>query len=186
MTIPPLAAKKPTRRVHHDDVYIDDYEWLRDKDNPEVLAHLAAENAYTDARTAHLGLLREQLFEEFTGRTQETDLSVPVREGRWWYYTRTVEGQEYGIHCRAPISGPDDWAPPVIAPASVQAPVGLPGEQLLLDDNVEAAGHEFYSLGSFDVSADGTRLLYAADTEGDERYTIRVRDLATGQNLPDV
>ncbi|TFB93633.1 S9 family peptidase [Cryobacterium sp. HLT2-28] len=185
MIIPPLAAKKPTRRVHHDDVYIDDYEWLRDKDDPAVLAHLGAENDYTDARTAHLELLREQLFEEFKGRTQETDLSVPVREGRWWYYTRTVEGQEYGIHCRAPITGPDDWEPPVITADGDPAAAGLPGEQQLLDDNAEAAGHDFYSLGSFDVSADGSRLLYAVDTEGDERYTIRVRDLATGQNLPD-
>jgi oligopeptidase B len=186
MTTPPLTAKKPTRRVHHDDVYIDDYEWLRDKDNPEVLAHLTVENDHTNARTSHLALLREQLFEEFKGRTLETDLSVPVREGQWWYYTRTVEGQDYGIHCRAPIASPGDWEPPVIASAGENVPAGLPGEQLLLDDNVEAAGHEFYSLGSFDVSVDGTLLLYAADIEGDERYTIRVRNLATGQNLPDV
>jgi oligopeptidase B len=197
---PPLAAKKPVERLHHNDLFVDDYEWLRDKESPEVLAHLEAENVYTDARTRALAPLREQLFSEIKARTRETDLSVPVREGQWWYYTRTVEGQEYGIHCRAPISGPDDWAPPVLDPeaeagtpgaeetpaaASVVGRAGLPGEQVLLDDNAEAAGHDFYALGSFDVSADATRLLYAVDTEGDERYTIRVRDLTTGENFAD-
>ena len=204
MTTAPIAAKKPRQRIHHNDVYVDNYEWLRDKENPEVIAHLEAENTYTDARTTHLELLQEQIFEEIKDRTQETDLSVPVRRGDWWYYTRTVEGQEYGIHCRAPISGPDGWAPPVLpgpAPApgapgstggvspgsttSAGPTTGLPGEQVLLDDNAEAAGHDFYSLGSFDISTDGSLLLYAIDIEGDERYTIRVRTAATGQNLAD-
>ncbi|KFF60814.1 protease 2 [Cryobacterium sp. MLB-32] len=181
MSTPPIAAKKPQQRIHHADVHVDNYEWLRDKENPEVIAHLDAENAYTDRRTAHLELLQEQIFDEIKGRTQETDLSVPVRRGDWWYYTRTVEGQEYGIHCRAPITDLDDWVPPVVDAAGA----GLPGEQILLDDNVEATGQDFYSLGSFDLSTDGTRLLYAADVEGDERYTIRVRTIATGENLTD-
>ncbi|WP_223693891.1 S9 family peptidase [Leifsonia poae] len=175
MIKPPQTAKKPTERVQHGDVYIDDYEWLRDKDDPAVLAHLHEENAYTNARTDHLGLLREQIFEEIKGRTRETDLSVPTREGDWWYYTRTVEGRQYGIHCRAPIADADDWEPPTLDEETQRA--GLPGEQILLDDNLEAEGHDFYSLGSFDVSADGTRLLWAVDTEGDERYTIRIRSL---------
>ncbi|WP_104126576.1 S9 family peptidase [Cryobacterium sp. Y57] len=179
---PPLAHKKPQNREYHGDVYIDDYEWLRNKDSPEVIAHLEAENSYTDARTAHQEPLRQQIFNEIKNRTQETDLSVPVRRGNYWYYTRTVEGQEYGIHCRAPISSPSDWAAPLI---SGSAQVGLTGEQILLDDNVEADGHEFFSLGSFDLSDDGTHLLYAVDVEGDERYTIRVRVIATGENLPD-
>lgn len=182
MSTPPLAAQKPQQRIHHSDVYVDNYEWLRDKESPEVIGHLEAENAYTHARTGHLELLQEQLFEEIKGRTQETDLSVPVRRGDWWYYTRTSEGREYGIHCRAPIADPDDWVPPIV---TVVDGVGLPGEQILLDDNVEAAGHDFYSLGSFDLSADGSMLLYATDVEGDERYTIRVRVLATGENLAD-
>ncbi|WP_104134776.1 S9 family peptidase [Cryobacterium sp. Y62] len=177
---PPLATKKPQRREHHNDVYIDDYEWLRDKASPEVIAHLEAENSYTEARTATQEPLRQQIFTEIKNRTQETDLSVPVRRGAFWYYTRTVEGQEYGIHCRAPISGPNDWAPPVLGTNQ-----SVPGEQILLDDNVEAAGHEFFSLGSFDLSEDGTQLLYAVDVEGDERYTIRMRTIATGENLPD-
>ncbi|TFD26353.1 S9 family peptidase [Cryobacterium cryoconiti] len=187
MTTPPRAARKPQQRIFHNDVFTDDYEWMRDKDSPEVIAHLEAENTFTDARTAHLSLLQEQVFEEIKGRTQETDLSVPVRQGAWWYYTRTVEGQEYGIHCRAPISDPGDWTPPLLPePLSGETTTaGLPGEQIVLDDNAEAAGHEFYSLGSTDVSVDGTRLLYAVDTEGDERYTLRVRTVATGETLAD-
>jgi oligopeptidase B len=180
----PQTARKPTERVQHGDVYIDDYEWLREKDDPEVLAHLHEENAYTNARTENLSLLREQIFEEIKERTRETDLSVPTREGDWWYYTRTVEGKQYGIHCRAPIASADDWEPPALDEDAQQG--GLSGEQILLDDNVEAEGHDFYSLGSFDVSADGTRLLWAVDTEGDERYTIRIRSLVDdGVVFPD-
>ncbi|WP_235480402.1 S9 family peptidase [Leifsonia sp. Leaf264] len=182
---PPVTPKQPTERTHHGDTVVDDYEWLRAKEDPAVLAHLHEENAYTKARTEKLGLLQEQIFEEIKNRTQETDLSVPRREGDWWYYTRTVEGSQYGIHCRAPISGPDDWTPPVLeGDASV-----LPGEQVLLDDNAEADGQDFYSLGSFDVSTDGSTLLYATDLEGDERYTIRLRSLApdaAGDEFADV
>ncbi|MGH1524281.1 S9 family peptidase [Leifsonia sp. L25] len=184
MLTPPNTAKKPTERSHHGDVVVDDYEWLRDKDDPAVIAHLHEENAYTNARTEKLAVLREQIFDEIKSRTRETDLSVPTREGDWWYYTRTVEGKQYGIHCRAPIDGPDDWEPPALDEQAQQH--GLPGEQVLLDDNAEAEGHDFYALGSFDVSTDGTRLLYAVDTEGDERYTIRVRSLTgDGEAFPD-
>ena len=177
----PRAAVHPTTRTHHGDDVVDEYEWLRAKDDPAVIAHLEAENAYTDARTAHLAPLRQRIFDEIKGRTLETDLSVPTRQGDWWYYGRTVEGKQYGIHCRAPLAAPDDWTPPRLEPG---APV--PGEQVLLDGNEAAAGHEFFSLGSFDVSTDGTRLLYGVDVEGDERYTLRVRDLATGEDLADV
>ncbi len=177
---PPKTEKRPIQRVHHGDVHVDDYEWLRQKDDPDVIAHLHEENAYTKARTEHLSILQEQLFEEIRRRTKETDLSVPTREGDWWYFTRTVAGRQYGIHCRAPIASPDDWEPPVLpettgdelTDASYEP---LPGEQVLLDDNVEAEGHEFFSLGSFDVTADGSTLLYAVDVDGDERYTIRLR-----------
>lgn len=182
MITPPVAATKPVQRVHHNDVYIDNYEWLREKDNPEVIAHLEAENAYTEARTSHLQILQEQIFEEIVERTLETDLSVPVRRGDWWYYSRTVEGLEYGIHCRAPLAHVDDWDPPVVSPKA-GAP-GLPGEQILLDDNAEASGHEFYSLGSFDISSDGGLLLYGVDTEGDERYTLRIRNIAPDRIRP--
>ncbi len=173
MLTPPLAPQIPTQRVHHGDVYIDNYEWMREKDSPEVQAHLHAENAYTKARTDHLGVLREQIFEEIKGRTRETDLSVPVRHGDWWYFTRTIEGQQYGVHCRAPITDPADWNPPTIA--APDATTTLPGEQVLLDDNEQSEGHDFYAVGTFSVSADGTMLLYGIDVEGDERYTLRVR-----------
>jgi oligopeptidase B len=166
-------------RSHHGDVFDDPYEWLRDKDDASVVAHIEAENAYTDARTAHLGGLREQIFQEIKGRTLETDLSVPTRRGQWWYFSRTEEGKQYGIHCRAPLASPDDWTPPVPEGA-------LPGEQVLLDGNAEADGEEFFSLGTFEVSTDGRLLLYGVDTSGDERYTLRVRDLETGATLPDV
>ncbi|WP_157006305.1 S9 family peptidase [Agromyces laixinhei] len=183
MLTPPKTDKRPVERVHHGDVVVDDYDWLRDKDDPEVLAHLHEENAYTKAATEHLAILQEQIFDEITTRTKETDLSVPTREGDWWYYTRTVEGREYGIHCRVAAAGPDDWDPPVTDDSG--AP--LPGEQVLLDDNAEAEGHDFYSLGSFDVTANGSTLLYATDLEGDERYTIRLRSLdGSGREYDDV
>ncbi|WP_454112286.1 S9 family peptidase [Microbacterium aurum] len=177
---PPVAPARPITRTHHGDEVVDRYEWLRAKEDADVVAHLEAENAYTAQRTAHLAGLRERIFGEIRSRTLETDLSVPTRQGDWWYYGRTVEGQQYGIHCRAPLASPDDWTPPVLTPGEPVA-----GEVVLLDGNTEAAGHEFFSLGSFDVSTDGGRLLYGVDVEGDERYTLRIRDLATGEDLPD-
>lgn len=176
----PVAEKRPQARVHHGDEFIDDFEWLRDKEDPAVIAYLEEENAFTDASTAHLAGLRQSIFDEIKSRTLETDLSVPVRSGLWWYYSRTVEGQQYGIHCRRPVAGPDDWTPPVLVAGSSPT-----DEQILLDDNVEATGFDFYSLGSFDVSTDGNLLAYSVDTVGDERYTLRIRDLETGLNLPD-
>jgi oligopeptidase B len=179
---PPSAPRQPQQRVHHGDTFIDNYEWMRRKEDPELLAYLEAENAYTDQQTLPGAALRTQLFNEIKGHTQETDLSVPVREGEWWYYSRTEEGQQYAIHCRAPISGPHDWTPPSITDAAVP----VPGEQVILNDNVEAAEHEFYSLGSFDVTTEGNTLLFGVDTVGDERYTVRLRNIATGESLDDV
>ncbi|QJU53741.1 S9 family peptidase [Herbiconiux sp. KACC 21604] len=179
-SVPPRAPRVPTERVHHGDVVIDAFEWLRDKDDPEVIAYLEAENAYTEEQTAHLDALRGKLFDEIKSRTLETDLSVPVRDGDHWYYTRTIEGSQYGVHCRAAVAGPGDWTPPKLV-----AGEPVPGEQIVLDDNVEAEGHDFFSLGSFDVSPDGNLLAYAVDVVGDERYTLRIRDLRTGENLPD-
>jgi oligopeptidase B len=178
---PPRAAHKSARREHHGDVVLDPYEWLRQKDDPEVLEHLRAENAYTDARMAHLDGLRDTIVGEITARTLETDMSIPVREGDWWYYGRTVEGQQYGIQCRVPAAHAA-WTPPP-APADPSQP--REGEQIVIDANVEAEGHDFFSLGSLDVSDDGRWLLFAVDTEGDERYTLRIRDLTTGDTLPD-
>ncbi|GAA3899524.1 S9 family peptidase [Microbacterium invictum] len=177
----PVAPTRPFTRSHHGDDVADHYEWLRAKDDEVVIAHLKDENAYTHSRTAHLAGLREDIFQEMKQRTLETDLSVPTRRGNWWYYSRTVEGSQYGIHCRAPLADPDDWTPPELT-----ADTEIDGEQVMLDGNVEAEGHEFFSLGSFDTSTDGTRLLYGVDLAGDERYTLRIRDLSTGTDLADV
>lgn len=179
MTDAPTADRRSTLRTHHGDTFDDPYEWLRAKDSDEVIAHLEAENAHTDAETAHLAGLRERLFQEIKGRVQETDLSVPTRRGDWWYYSRTQEGAQYGIHCRAAADA-DDWTPPRLEPG-----VPVPGEEILLDSNVEAEGREFFSLGAFDTSDDATKLLWSTDFEGDELYTVRVRDLTTGTTLED-
>ena len=170
----PVAARRASRREHHGDVFLDPYEWLRDKDDPEVLAHLEAENAYADAMTAHLAPLREQLFEEIRSRTQETDLSVPVASGPWWYYSRSVEGQQYAIECR--VQRIEGEPRPALVPGE-----SVPGEQILLDVNLEADGHEFFSLGALTVSPDHAWLAYAVDVHGDERFALRVKDLGTGQ-----
>ncbi|WP_082561986.1 S9 family peptidase [Microbacterium sp. Root61] len=181
VTTPPVAPRTSTPRTHHGDTFDDPYEWMREKEDAAVLAHLEAENAYTEARTAHLSGLRETIFQEIKNRTLETDLSVPSRRGDWWYYGRTEEGQQYGIQCRAPLTDPADWTPPVLEPG-----VPVPGEQVLFDGNIEADGFDFFSLGAFDVTDDGRRMLFGVDTTGDERYTVRVRDLATGEDLADV
>ncbi|ABP56535.1 S9 family peptidase [Salinispora tropica] len=175
----PVAKRMPTERTHHGDTFTDEYAWLAGKDDPATIAYLTTENAYTEARTAHLADLREQLFEEIRQRTQETDLSVPARKGGHWYYTRTVEGQQYGVQCRRAVhDGETD--PPVS-----QDGAPLADEEVLLDGNVLAAGHDFFALGAFDVSPDGRWLAYSTDFSGDERFTLRVKDLTTGELLPD-
>ncbi|MEH6795772.1 MAG: S9 family peptidase [Rhodococcus sp. (in: high G+C Gram-positive bacteria)] len=181
MTItPPVAKKVPHERTHHGDTFIDNYEWLRAKEDPEVIAYLEAENVYTEQQTAGLESLRGKIFDEIKSRTQETDLSVPTRMGQWWYYSRTVEGKSYGLQCRCPVDSPDDWTPPTLS-----SDVDVPGEQVLLDANLEAEGHDFFSLGAFSISLDGTLLAYSTDTEGDERYTLRFKNLETGELLAD-
>jgi oligopeptidase B len=166
----------PHERTFHGDTVNDEYFWLIDKDDPQTSAYLEAENTWTERATEHLADLRDTVFQEIKGRTQETDLSVPSRKGAYWYYTRTVEGKQYGIHCRVPVQpGQDD------------PPMGedRPGEEVLLDGNELAEGKNFFALGTFDVSADGNRLAYSTDFDGDERFTLRVKDLRTGEVLPD-
>ncbi|MFP5291229.1 MAG: oligopeptidase B, partial [Actinomycetes bacterium] len=176
----PVPRRVPTERTHHGHTFVDDYEWLRDKESPDVLAHLEAENAWTKERTAHLEELRAAVFGEIKARTKETDLSVPQRVGDWWYYGRTVEGKQYGVSCRCPVEGPDDWDPP-----QLDAETDVPGEQVLLDLNELAEGHSFFSLGTASVSPDGNLLAYSTDTVGDERYLLHVLDLRSGDLLPD-
>ncbi|MGK5441321.1 S9 family peptidase [Micromonospora sp. URMC 105] len=178
-TAAPVANRVPAERTHHGDTVIDEYAWLAVKDDPATIAHLTAENAYTEARTAHLEGLRAELFEETRRRTQETDLSVPSRKGGYWYYTRTVEGQQYGVHCRRAVRD-GETTPPVSADG---AP--LDGEEVLLDGNLLAEGQDFFALGAFDVSPDGRWLAYSTDFSGDERFTLRIKDLTTGELLAD-
>ncbi|MBS45451.1 MAG: oligopeptidase B [Nocardioides sp.] len=184
-TSPPRAAARPVTTTHHGIERTDDYDWLRDKESPEVRAHLDAENAWTRARTAHLADLREQVFGEIKARTRQTDLSVPTRVRGHWYYGRTFEGREYGATCRVPVADPADWTPPRPAADAEPDKPALPGEQVLLDLDALADGHDFFSLGGSSVSADGRLLAYAVDTVGDERYTVRVKDLDTGLLLDD-
>src|SRR5204862_5480122 len=132
----------------HGDETIDDYYWLLDRDDPDTISYLDAENAYTEAMTEHLGPLRERLFDEIKARVQETDLSVPTKRGPWWYVTRTEEGKQYPIFCRRPA--PDDE----------------PGEVTLLDGNELAGDSPFFALGVVDVSPDHQVLAYSTDYAG--------------------
>ena len=182
---PPTAPPRPTTTEHHGRKRTDDYDWLRDKESPEVLGYLEAENAWTEHRTAHLAPLRERLFGEIKDRTQETDLSVPTRREGYWYYGRSFEGKEYGASCRVPVADEDDWTPPRPAEDCAPDQPALPGEEVLLDLNELAEGHEFFSLGGSAVSPDSTLLAYSTDVVGDERYTVRVKDLRTGGLLED-
>jgi oligopeptidase B len=172
---PPAARPIPAERRHHGDLVVDDYAWLASKDNPETIAYLEAENAYLAAMTGGQAALQETIFGEIRARTQETDLTVPVRKGGWWYYTRTAEGQQYPVRCRCPAA-PGDTAPPT---AGQDGP--LPDEQVLLDGNELAGDSAFFSLGAFSVSPDGRLLAYSTDFTGSERFTLRVKDLVTGQ-----
>ncbi|NLS09775.1 S9 family peptidase [Nesterenkonia sp. MY13] len=177
---PPQAKKVPTQRTHHGDTVTDPYEWLRDKESPEVIEHLHAENAYTESVTSDQESLRQAIFDEIKHRTVETDLSVPAHRGDFWYFTRTIEGEQHPIYCRVPVQDPESWAPPELEPG-----VELAGEQVYFDTNAEAAKHPFYSLGGMSISEDGALLAYSEDTSGDEHYTLRLRNLQTGENLPE-
>ncbi len=176
---PPIARRVASERTYHGDTFIDEYSWLGEKKNPETIAFLEAENAYTEAMTAGQRELRERIFEEIKARTQETDLSVPARKGGWWYYSRTVEGKQYPLQCRRPVR-PDDAGPPMAADGEP-----LQGEEVLLDANELAADAPFFALGAFDVSPDGRLLAYSTDFDGSERFTMRIKDLTTGETAPD-
>ncbi|TWE13227.1 S9 family peptidase [Rudaeicoccus suwonensis] len=173
---PPVAQRIQHSRTFHGDTVVDDYEWLRDKENPEVVAHLEAENAYTMARTSHLSPLADQVFAEIKAHTQETDVSVPVRLHDWWYFTRTQEGAQYPLHCRVPYDAG------AVAP-QIDAGAPLVGEQVLIDGNREAQGQEFFELGALEVDPTGARIAVLVDFAGDERYALQVRDVATGDVL---
>jgi oligopeptidase B len=176
---PPEAKRIPRPRTFHGDTVIDEYAWLADKDDPDTLDYLRAENDYTEAATAGLASRRGQIFEEIKARIQESDLSVPVRKGGWWHYSRTVEGKQYAVFCRRAVR-PGEVVPPMAEDGKP-----LDGEEELLDGNELAVGHEFFSLGAYQTSPDQRRLAYSTDFSGNERFTIRIKDLATGAMLPD-
>ncbi|MDQ2814255.1 MAG: S9 family peptidase [Actinomycetota bacterium] len=176
---PPSAKQVPSPRTFHGDTVTDEYAWLADKSDPDTIEYLTAENAYTEAATAGLDPLRDQIFEEIKARTQESDLSVPVRKGGWWQYSRTVEGKQYAVYCRRAVA-PGEVIPPLATDGQP-----LEGEEELLDGNELAVGHDFFSLGAFRLSPDQRWLAYSTDFSGNERFTIRIKDLQTGATLPD-
>ncbi|HET9783466.1 MAG TPA: S9 family peptidase [Terriglobales bacterium] len=159
---PPAAKRIPVTVERHGQSFTDDYGWLRGRENPAVLEYLESENHYTAAMTADLQPQAEAIYQEMLGRIQQTDLSVPVRRGEYFYYSRTVEGLQYPIHCRKR--------------GNLEA-----AEEILLDMNQLAAGLEFLSLGSFDVSDDARRLAYTTDNTGMRRYTLHLKNLETGE-----
>ncbi|HEY2861509.1 MAG TPA: S9 family peptidase [Terracidiphilus sp.] len=166
---PPIARKDHKETSLHGLVLTDDYAWLRDKENPEVTQYLEAENAYADAYMAPQAGLRDELYNEMLSHIKQTDISVPYRDGDYWYYTRTEEGKQYAIHCRkrGEVVGPNEDAQ----------------EELLLDGNVLAEGHPFFAIGAVDVSDDARWLAYTVDYTGFRQYTLFIKDLETGEML---
>jgi oligopeptidase B len=163
---PPVAQKKPHVTTIHGDTRTDDYFWLRDKKNPEVLAHLEAENAYTDAVMKGTEALQQKVYDDLRSHIKEADLSVPTRRGDYYYYSRTEAGRQYPIYARKR--------------GTLTAP-----EEVILDINVIAKGHEYIDLGDYTVSPDGNQLAYAVDTVGNADYTLFFKNLTTGEVLPD-
>ncbi|MEI2779541.1 MAG: hypothetical protein V9G19_27000 [Tetrasphaera sp.] len=176
MTGIPEAPRRESVRAHHGSSVNDPFAWMKDREDPELIAYLEAENAYADERTAHLEPLRESIFTEIKTRTQESDLSVPVGDGPWWYYSRTIEGQQYAVHARCPRA-------PGSSRPDIEAGLPVPGEQVLLDGNAAAAGHEYFSIGALTVSADHRLLAAGLDVTGDERFDLTVTDIVTGDVL---
>ena len=168
MASPPAAPRRHHVVSAHGDDREDPWYWLRYRDDPEVLAYLQAENAYTDQEMAPLGGLHDGLFEEMKARIKETDMSVPTRRGPWWYYSRTEEGKNYAIHCRRPARSRTELPP-----------AGEPGgeEQILLDENALAEGSEYFAVGSAAVSHDHLWLAFGTDRAGNEKYELRFRPL---------
>lgn len=163
---PPVASARPVTLHTHDDVRQDDYFWLRERENPDVIGYLRAENDYTEAVMADTEALQDALYQEMRGRIKETDQSAAVERKGYFYYERTEEEQQYPIYCRRQ--------------GSMEAP-----EQVLLDLNQLAEGQEYLRMANFAVSPDQRLLAYGLDTNGSEQYTLRIKDLDTGDDLPD-
>src|ERR1044072_3014830 len=168
MLQPPATEKKPKVTEINGDRMVDNYFWLREKTNPAVIAHLEAENAYAAAVMKPTEALQEKLYNEILSHIKQTDNTVPYRWGDYFYYTRTVEGQQYPIFCRkSALNG-----------ARAQ-------EQVLLDLNEMAKGQKFMSVGSFAPSDDGNLLAFSTDNTGYRQYTLQIKNLKTGELLPE-
>src|SRR6266481_9002280 len=163
---PPIAARKPVEHRLHDDLRVDDYAWLREKDNPDVIRHLEAENAYTKSVLQPTEAFQEYLYQEMLGRIQQTDLSVPYRLRGYLYFTRTEEGKQHAVHCR-------------------RRDTEGSAEELLLELNLLAEGHSFLGLDSFEVSEDNHLLAYSTDTTGFRQYVLQIKDLRDGKTFPE-
>ena len=168
---PPVARKDPISTHLHGQTLEDDYRWMREKELPEVIAYLEAENAYTAASMSGTEELQAKLYKEMLSHIKETDESVPYPDHGWFYWSRTTEGSQYPVYCRRKATGPTvDLTQP---------------EEVLLDVNILAEGEPFMSIGGMNVSPDGTLLAYSTDNTGFRQYTLRFRDLATGKDLPE-
>ncbi len=169
---PPMAMRQPKDVSVHDDVRIDDYYWLRDRTKPETDAYLKAEADYTADWFKPLAEFKENLYQEMLSRVKQADEGVPVRNGKYFYFSRTLEGAQYPVYLRRPVIGPQ-------RSYSEQAP-----EQLLLDMNAMVAGKKYLELASQVVSPDGRRLAYALDETGGHENTLYAKDIASGRALP--
>lgn len=167
ISLPPVAKIVPASDTRHGETRTDNYHWLREKNTPEVTAYLEAENAYSDAFMKPTQSLQTALYDEMLTRIQETDLSVPYKQNGFLYYSRTEEGKQYPIHCRTKDALDAD-------------------EEVILDVNALAEGQAFMSVGAFHVSDDNTLLAYSTDNTGFRDYTLRVKNLQTGDLLPEV
>ena len=163
---PPVARTMPRVQTIHGESRIDEYHWLRNREDPEVLAHLEAENRYTESVMRHTEGLQELLYQEMRARIKEADLSVPSRLDGWLYYSRTEAGGQYPIFCRRRDESGG-------------------AEEILLDLNRLAAGHDYFRMGAFEVSPDHGLLAYSVDTSGAESFTVFLKDLGTGELLPE-
>lgn len=176
---PKAAERIPSTREFHGDTYIDEYAWMKDRNNPKLMEYINSQNAYTEQRVKHLENLRSTLFDELRSRVQETDMSVPVRMNNYWYYVRTEKGKQYAVQCRMKVKNSDDWNPPTIDNSA--KPGTTDGEEILFDANLESehSGGKFFRVGGMDLSTDGLRMLYGVDTQGDERFNYFIRDFST-------
>jgi oligopeptidase B len=179
MPTAPRVPQRPYEITRHGDTRVDPYYWLMDRTNEEVLNHLRAENEHLAHELAPLKALEEELFVEIKNRVEETDISVPVRKGGWWYFERTREGLNYPVSVRVPAVG-DDLTPPEIDPLTT-----FEGEQIILDENLEAGDSDFLSVGVLALSPDESWVAVGTDFEGNERHHVTVRPLAGQAPLAD-